>query len=413
MSNLQIIVRSFLQNQVSGNDGYFSFFWKSIIVYSFGYLMKVLEVPNAISEVIMGIGLVFFGFTLYKLIKFRIKNTYLKYVFIAYLLWEVFIILHDFQNLNYSLLKVLLFQPYTFLPYFIPLLIFIPYNLFYTKILYNTLEKLLYVLFFVFIVFIQQVLITNQDFSEQIVWTLGTGAGFILLTWNFHSKRTRTIAIIAALLCLFIATVMARRNIMLTFSNFLFFSFILYITNSKRTINQKLGFLFLSAIIVTSGYVLFFKYQDELFSKITNRIDIDSREEVFAAYFYDLSTNNLIIGKGMNGTYFCPGIDEDYDYRPLIENGYLQLILKGGIIYLILFLAIAIPAMVLGIRSKNSLGKAAGVIVLLWLIDMIAWGVPAMNIRYIILWISIGICYSKEIRGLSEKEFKNALILLS
>jgi len=81
---------------------------------------------------------------------------------------------------------------------------------------------------------------------------------------------------------------------------------------------------------------------------------------------------------------------------------------------LVLFLLIAIPAAYLGIvSSKNILSKASGTVVLLWLIDMFPWGMPAINIRYILVWTCIGICYSKAIRNLTETEIKGSLLLLT
>jgi hypothetical protein len=112
------------------------------------------------------------------------------------------------------------------------------------------------------------------------------------------------------------------------------------------------------------------------------------------------------------GEYYCPGVDPLKDTRFLIESGYLQTILKGGIISLVLFLMIAFPAIYLGIlKSKNILSKASGTIVLLWLIDMFPWGMPAINIRYILVWTCIGICYSKAVRSLTDAEIKASLSL--
>ncbi|MBL7935123.1 MAG: hypothetical protein JNM51_04860 [Bacteroidia bacterium] len=127
-----------------------------------------------------------------------------------------------------------------------------------------------------------------------------------------------------------------------------------------------------------------------------------------------MSTQDIIYGKGFYGTYYAPTIEEDVDYRTIIESGYLQTILKGGILNLGLFLLIALPAAYLGImKSNNAIAQAAGFIIVLWLIDMFPWGMPALNIRYILVWICIGMCYSKEICNLSETEIKSSLKLFA
>ena len=132
------------------------------------------------------------------------------------------------------------------------------------------------------------------------------------------------------------------------------------------------------------AYFIFNKYQDNLFSRISGRLDENTREQIFSGFFSSMSTNDLIFGKGFDGTYYAPTIEVDKDNRSIIECGYLQTILKGGIVNLALFLLMALPAAYLGIvKSRNTISKAAGSIIVLWLIDMVPWGMPALNIRYI------------------------------
>jgi hypothetical protein len=160
------------------------------------------------------------------------------------------------------------------------------------------------------------------------------------------------------------------------------------------------------------AFNFFLLYQDQLFIRIAGHLNENTREIVYDAFFNDMSTKDLIIGRGFLGEYYCPGVDPLKDTRFLIESGYLQTILKGGIISLVLFLMIAFPAIYLGIlKSKNILSKASGTIVLLWLIDMFPWGMPAINIRYILVWTCIGICYSKAVRSLTDAEIKASLSL--
>jgi hypothetical protein len=68
-----------------------------------------------------------------------------------------------------------------------------------------------------------------------------------------------------------------------------------------------------------------------------------------------MKTEDWVIGRGMLGQYYCPGVDEatfqnSYtDYRNMIETDYLNIILKGGLISLGLVLLITIPAAIKGI----------------------------------------------------------------
>ena len=280
--------------------------------------------------------------------------------------------------------------------------------------MFNFFAALSILLFIVFLLFTNEMLHTNLNFSEQTIWTLGTGGGFLLMTWGYHKKGIKILAILTVLLSLVISTIMARRNIMLTFGNFIGFSLLLTFLNSSYSVKSKLYILTIVIFTTTLAYHLFFNYQEKLFGKISDHLTENTRGVVYEAFVKDMSKKDWVIGKGFLGKYYCPGAEMDKDYRFIIESGYLQTILKGGIISLVLFLLIALPAAFLGIvKSKNILSKASGTIVILWLIDMFPWGMPAINIRYILVWVCIGICYSKVIRNLSEAEIRNSFLLLT
>ncbi len=142
---------------------------------------------------------------------------------------------------------------------------------------------------------------------------------------------------------------------------------------------------------------------------ITDRITEDTRTPVEKCFYDDMKTKDWIIGKGMMGTYYCPGVDDTSsetvytDYRSMIETDYLNIILKGGIISLGLLLLITIPAVVKGLfYSKNILSKAAALWILLWLIDLYPATVTTFTLNHLLVWISVGICYSKTIRNMEE-----------
>lgn len=410
MKNIMLF---YLRNYFYG--GIYSFLWISIIVYSIGFLLYISNhfISN-LSLLIMVLGLIGIGYSLIRLIKISISNAYLRVTFILFMLWQLYIISRGIQEFNFTMLLNLLFSPYYFLHYLVPLVILIPANIFFAKRTFNLFILLALLLFVFFLVFSNDMLHTNLNFSEQTIWTLGTGGGFILLTWNYHNNKRRLIAFLAVLLSLFVATVMARRNIMLTFSNYLLFSILIILFNSSHSVKTKFQTIAAVLLISIVAFNFFLMYEDKLFMRIASHMNENTREIVYDAFFHDMSIKDLILGRGFLGEYYCPGVDPLKDTRFLIESGYLQTILKGGIISLVLFLMIALPAIYLGIvKSKNILSKASGTIVLLWLIDMFPWGMPAINIRYILVWTCIGICYSKAVRSLTDPEIKASLSLVT
>jgi hypothetical protein len=157
----------------------------------------------------------------------------------------------------------------------------------------------------------------------------------------------------------------------------------------------------LSAIYATAAY----KVNEGLFGFLLERGSEDTRSGVEEFFYADMKTNDWIVGKGINGSYFCPNIEEDLptNYRTVIETGYLQIILKGGLISLILYLLITVPAIFLGLfHSKNLLSKAAALWILFALISLYPTQVNTFTLRYLLVWVCVGICYSKNIRNLEE-----------
>ena len=174
---------------------------------------------------------------------------------------------------------------------------------------------------------------------------------------------------------------------------------------------RSLTFVFIYLI----GISYYNAKKDTSFKLISSRATENTRDQVFAYFFTDMS-NDWLIGKGMNGTYYCPirsdESQEVTDYRDVIECGYLQIVLKGGVINLILYLIIFIPAIYLGFfKSRNGLCKALALIIFLWLIDMFPFGLPVLALRYLLVWIAVGVCYSKKIRDISEIQMRNLFLL--
>jgi hypothetical protein len=183
--------------------------------------------------------------------------------------------------------------------------------------------------------------------------------------------------------------------------------------NKTRVINIVLSLFFVS-IVTFAAIKTYENNQKNTFGLITQRIGQRTRTEVEQYFYRDLQSKDWIFGRGMNGQYFCPGVNEGIGkitiYRKVIETGYLQIILNGGLISLILLLMISIPAIIKGVfYSKNILSKAAGVWIILFLLFMYPGTMTIFSLYYLLVWISIGICYSNEIRQISDEEISNML----
>jgi hypothetical protein len=171
-------------------------------------------------------------------------------------------------------------------------------------------------------------------------------------------------------------------------------------------------------VIIAFGIFLIISFKNlsaTLFDKISQRIFEDSRSIVYNFFFNDIQ-EYIFFGKGMYGKYYCPmrgGIPEEgilwaqVEYREVVETGYLQLLLSGGIVHIILFILLLFPAAYYGIfKSCNQFARACGIIIFLWLLDMFIYGLPALSLHYIFVWICVGICYNPVIRNKTDNELR-------
>jgi O-antigen ligase len=145
---------------------------------------------------------------------------------------------------------------------------------------------------------------------------------------------------------------------------------------------------------------------------------MESREVVIEDFFLDIVplSQDFFFGRGINGTVYSSQIGYDElgnkgaGYREGIENGYLQLILNFGFIYLLCFVILSLIAFFKGfIDSNNLLAKSCGALVFINLVDMIGFGIPELTFRFFLVWLSMTFCLSRNFRKLSDLEIKNLI----
>jgi hypothetical protein len=248
---------------------------------------------------------------------------------------------------------------------------------------------------------------------EYFSKTLSIPCGFILLTYIYHSKKMNLFALFVLGLTFLLCIIRARRALaFLAISPIIGAYFVYLFYSSNRAL--KIVFFILLSITVTLGItnsqsLMQYFSNKSATSWFMARLSQDTRSEVEEYFYQDMNPVEWIIGKGINGQYYCPGVVEGEGkisvFRRGIETDYLTIILKGGIISLGLVLLIIIPAIIKGLfYSKNLLAKASATWVLFYLIDLYPAPVTAFTLNYLLVWISIGICYTRDLRNLSDKE---------
>ncbi len=133
----------------------------------------------------------------------------------------------------------------------------------------------------------------------------------------------------------------------------------------------------------------------------------DTRTFLYYEVFQDLMANNaFVFGKGIGSGYMSEAF-ETYD-RSTVEVGFLQILLKTGIIGVLLYLSVIVSAIYKALgRSKSIFMKSLGLLLASYVLLIFIENVVAYNLLNVIIWIVVGICHSPAIRDLSDDEFKN------
>lgn len=131
----------------------------------------------------------------------------------------------------------------------------------------------------------------------------------------------------------------------------------------------------------------------------------DTRTFLYYEVFQDIRlTKSLLIGKGLNAGYTSE-VFETYR-RLIVEVGFLQIILKTGIVGFILYVSVIISSIknALG-RSKSLFMKSLGLVLVGYILMIFIENVIAYNMLNIMIWIIAGMCHSDALLKLSDREF--------
>lgn len=393
----------------------YNLFWVGFVIYTFMLTLLSLGLIASfrIIQLVQGFGIVIFTLSTLRLVNFRIENIYLKIVYLLYLLWLLGIIMRGF-HLNYQYLNNSLFDDYDGLfPYLAPIVLLFPQKISLYKRIFQVVVVLA-LLYLVLDVYDFRILISrdisdvkSRNAVESLSRHLALPCGFILLTYSYQIKQVKYLAWIVVTLTILLAIVRARRGMLFSLAAPVSFTCIIYFLESKK--KTGVFFVALFSLFIIAIYGMQFFSESSFFNSFKSRVGEDTRSGVEECLYNDMKGMDWIVGKGINGTYYCPSVDPSAktNYRSIIETDYLNVILKGGIISISLLLLISIPAAVKGIfYSNNNLGRASGFWILLWLLSLYPTTVVAFNMNYLLFWIAIAICYSKKIRKIPDEILK-------
>jgi len=262
--------------------------------------------------------------------------------------------------------------------------------------------------------------------AEGMVRNVASGSMVLFLTLSYYPIKVKLVSIVTFILSFLLMFAHARRNMILYFTLMLLFLIaIVYLNPTLYAKRQRgafsIGLFFVTAAIIYIVYSLNFdfSYTFERFATTAKDGINYSRETILEEFESDFNSKPIDwwFGRGLNGSFFSNqggGVDNLGSYiegqRQEIENGYYFLILKGGLLYVIPFVLLSLIGFTKGFfHSKNMLSKAAAAIVFINLIDLIGFGVPGLHLKYLILWLSLSICFSPIIRNYSDEQVRNII----
>ena len=301
-----------------------------------------------------------------------------------------------------------------FLPYLLPMLIlFIKFDLNFFRDLFKISSLLMFPVIF-FLLYTLLIDLNQQKWVEHFerINLFNLASGFLLLTAHLSKRKYLSIIVILYYaLFIVLSLIYGRRGGVLSCLLLLLFMIFIRlrspILNIRHRTKMYLTFIIILILILSFGYLVKSTYAFERgFSKEGFQ---ESRESVFTDFFEDFtSANDWIFGRGIQGRVYRSIYAQGT--LDIVEQGFLTVILRGGLLYLVPFVIIFLRASYLGFfKSKNDLIKALAILVFLHLVLMFYFNLPDFSTYYIIIWISIAACFNEKMRYYSNAEIREVL----
>ena len=334
-----------------------------------------------------------------------------------FVLWSIYLLVSALMGLE-SLFGIqrLFGQPYFYLPYLIPLI------LLFTRFDIDFFSWLFYVSYILLIpalitqVFILFFSISLETWDDQLtnIQLFSLGTSFLLLTSHYSNRmRIPYMVTIYFLIMIIMFTFYGRRGILVEYGLFILFMILIRLGSFSVGFAGRLR-IYVYILIMMLAIPIFagFYRSSHTYERggINREAFLKSRGRVIEDYIDDFNNNGgWFLGRGLDGRVFRR-INNEVRTGDTIENGFLILILKGGILYMALFVTILLRASWLGFfRSNNDLVKSLGVLLFIYVLMMTWFNLPVYSSAFILIWIFASACFSPELRNLDNDEVRYAI----
>lgn len=239
---------------------------------------------------------------------------------------------------------------------------------------------------------------------------------FILLLFYVSLKNKIKVLIWLSFILSLLATLfMGRRSASVILIGYLLLPFFVKLLGKKKTLLNILTAIIVLIIFILPNimYSNVEEFWEDNFTVMSKRLDDDTRSGTENDFFKDMKTmDEWVTGRGMVGVYKSPAVaDVDKLYRPIIETGYLNMILHGGLLLLIPYVLILISSFVKGFfYSKNRFVKCCGIFCLYYLVLLYPGGHLKLTMICLMLFMAIRICQSNMWRNMSDEDIQEIIM---
>lgn len=384
--------------------------WWGLALYMLGFSMPQV-VPGMLPLLSYSVGTVMLYVGLWKAVEWRLPQlTRTGCVLMGLMMaWHLWMLANSDVEAIVDPLRYL--DPYSFTLYLYPLVLLVPLTRAVTSY-FRIAYKLQYVAPLLSLIPI--VTYCDHGIKQFIFEGFIFCSALVLLTYRYHSRRTVTWAIVCMVVGLLVSTITARRNLMMTCGLYSMAAGLIWFFRGNLSKETRF-FAVLAAMagIIIMG-IVFVLGSSGIFSNIVNRAGDNTRDYVFLLFFWDILQTplELIFGRGITGVYECAGVDDETGVettRQCVENGFLQLILKGGIVYMLMYLTTLFYCIRRGLRSTNQLCLAAGVMLIVQVLDMVPFGLHAVNAKTYVIWMCVALLLNKEMWKKTDEEIEKEM----
>jgi O-antigen ligase len=236
---------------------------------------------------------------------------------------------------------------------------------------------------------------------------------YVIITYPLQSNRDRILTLIVSVSVILISMTHRAGMIRILLS---YFIVLVYFIILKVKISKVFLYIIVFCLLLVPFYFLYQGvHGNNIFQTLLGEstadysqedLKIDTRTFLYSEVLQDLKLNRaFLFGKGIYGGYASDTF-QTWNRRG-VEVGFLQILLKLGIVGFIVYFILIFSAIFRALgKSKNLYLKCLALLLAGYFLMFFIENVIAFDLLNIVVWLAVGMCHSKELLRLSDNEIR-------